>query len=126
MIAAGRRQAIRKRYRFPTSRSAYRWEFLRDGREFSIDVPGQLLLNDSMLFHAMACQGLGLIYATDAAAESELAEGRLEAVREPFLPTSPGLFLYFPTRSQSQPELRAFIDVAVGLSRRRHPPARAR
>jgi len=111
------------RYRFPTSRSIYRWEFLRDGREFSIDVPGKLLINDSMLFHAMACQGLGLIYTTDAAAESELAEGRLESVLEPFLPTSPGLFLYFPTRSQSQPKLRAFIDVAVALARRRQSAA---
>jgi len=71
----------------------------------------------------MACQGLGLIYTTDAAAESELAEGRLEAVLEPYLPTSPGLFLYFPTRSQSQPKLRAFIDVAVELARRRQSAA---
>jgi DNA-binding transcriptional LysR family regulator len=107
------------RYRFPTARSVYRWEFLRDGKEFSIDVPGKMLLNDSMLFHAMACQGLGLIYTTDAAAERELAEGRLVAVLEAYLPTSPGLYLYFPRRSQAQPKLRAFIDVAMALAKSR-------
>jgi hypothetical protein len=84
------------RCRFPISRSVYRWEFLRDGKEFSIDVPGKLLLNDSMLFHAVACQGLGPIYTTDAAATQELLEGRLESVLEPYLPTSPGLFPVFP------------------------------
>ena len=113
------------RYRFPTARSVYRWEFLRDGKEFSIDVPGKMLLNDSMLFHAMACQGLGLIYTTDAAAERELAEGRLVAVLEAYLPTSPGLYLYFPRRSQAQPKLRAFIDVAMALAKSR-PVAPAR
>ena len=111
------------RYRFPTSRSVYRWEFLRYGREFSLDAPGKLLLNDAMLFHAMACQGLGLIYTTDAAAERELAEGRLEAVLEAYLPTSPGLYLYFPSRSQTQPKLRAFIDVALQLAKPRTPAA---
>lgn len=49
----------------------------------------------------------------------ELATGRLERVLEPFLPTTPGFFLYFPARAQTQPKLRAFINLAVAMLRRR-------
>jgi DNA-binding transcriptional LysR family regulator len=34
----------------------------------------------------------------------------LRAVLRPYLPTTQGLYLYFPSRSQTQPKLRAFID----------------
>jgi DNA-binding transcriptional LysR family regulator len=107
------------RFRFPTSRAIYRWEFVRDGREFSIDPPGKIVVNDSALFHSLACAGAGLVYTADAAARSELAAGRLEGVLESYLPTTPGLFLYFPARSQMQPKLRAFVDAARALTRRR-------
>jgi DNA-binding transcriptional LysR family regulator len=36
----------------------------------------------------------------------------------PYLPRSPGLFLYFPRHAQAQPKLRAFIDVARRVLRR--------
>jgi DNA-binding transcriptional LysR family regulator len=38
--------------------------------------------------------------------------GRL---RCPFVASSSGLYLYFPARTQQQPKLRAFIDMALGL-----------
>ena len=31
-------------------------------------------------------------------------------VLEPFAPTIPGVFLYYPSRHQMMPKLRAFID----------------
>jgi DNA-binding transcriptional LysR family regulator len=107
------------RFRFPTSRTVYRWEFERDGREFSIDPPGKIVVNDSALMHSLASAGVGLIYATDLIAEHELEQGRLERVLEGHLPKTPGLFLYFPARSQMQPKLRAFIDAARSLAKRR-------
>ena len=42
-----------------------------------------------------------------------IADGRLERVLEPFIPPTSGLFLYFAARTQSQPKLRAFIDMAT-------------
>jgi DNA-binding transcriptional LysR family regulator len=107
------------RFRFPTSRTVYRWEFERDGREFSIDPPGKIVVNDSALMHSLASAGVGLIYASDLIAEHELEQGRLERVLERHLPETPGLFLYFPARSQMQPKLRAFIDAARSLAKRR-------
>ena len=36
-----------------------------------------------------------------------------------FLPKTPGLFLYFPARTQMQPKLRAFIDMLTAAGKRR-------
>jgi DNA-binding transcriptional LysR family regulator len=103
------------RYRFPASGALYRWEFERNGRSVSVDPPGNIIVNDGALLVSFAKAGLGLSYVADIAVEAELDAGLLERVLEPFLPTTPGLFLYFPQRAQSQPKLRAFIDVARKL-----------
>jgi DNA-binding transcriptional LysR family regulator len=100
------------RYRFPNSGALYRWEFERDGRSFSVDPPGSLIVNDGALLVSWARAGLGLAYVADIAVEAELRAGQLVRVLEQFLPTTPGLFLYFPQRAQAQPKLRAFIDLA--------------
>jgi DNA-binding transcriptional LysR family regulator len=39
-----------------------------------------------------------------------LKEGKLVQVLEPFAPTCPGVFLYYPGHRQLMPKLRAFID----------------
>ncbi|MGK9168682.1 LysR family transcriptional regulator [Inquilinus limosus] len=105
-----RHEAIR--YRFPTSGAIYRWEFERDGRALTVDPPGSIIVNDGGLLSSFARAGLGLTYLPDIAVEADLAAGLLHKVLEPFLPRTPGLFLYFPRRAQDQPKLRAFIDVA--------------
>ena len=101
------------RYRFPTAGTVYRWQFLRRGREFSLDPPGSVIVNDHPSLVALACRGVGLAYTADLVAAPELAAGRLEAVLTAHLPTRPGLFLYFPARTQDQPKLRALIEVAT-------------
>jgi DNA-binding transcriptional LysR family regulator len=110
-----RHEAIR--YRFPASGAIYRWEFEREGRALTVDPPGSLIVNDGDLLLAFARAGLGLSYVADIAVAAELASGQLEQVLQPFLPRTPGLFLYFPRRAQDQPKLRAFIDVARAVLR---------
>jgi DNA-binding transcriptional LysR family regulator len=107
-------------YRFPTSGAIHRWEFVRDGRNFAVDVPGKVITSDSLLLISLARKGIGLTYSADLVAAEEIAAGRLEPVLGPFLRKTPGLFLYFPARMQTQPKLRAFIDVAVEQLRTRH------
>ncbi|MBX4969313.1 DNA-binding transcriptional LysR family regulator [Rhizobium binae] len=108
-------QAIR--YRYPTSGAVYRWEFERDGRDFAVDPPGGLIVNDFLLLLELAEDGLGLVYLPDISVAKAVASGQLERVLEAFLPTTPGLFAYFPARSQTQPKLRAFLDMASTLLR---------
>jgi DNA-binding transcriptional LysR family regulator len=105
------------RYRFPTARTVYRWQFLRKGQEFSLDPPGGIIVNDHPTLIALAKKGIGLAYTADLVAARELASGELEAVLGPHLPTRQGLYLYFPAKSQTQPKLRAFIDVVTRFMR---------
>ncbi len=105
------------RYRFPTARTIYRWQFQRRGREYSLDRPGGITVNDHLAMIALAKSGLGLAYTADLVAARELKSGALEEALASHLPTKSGLFLYFPTRSQTQPKLRAFIDVTTQLMR---------
>jgi DNA-binding transcriptional LysR family regulator len=97
----------------------YRWEFERDDKALTVDPPGSLIVNDGALLISFSLAGLGLAYVADIAAAAELRSGRLVGVPQPFLPRTPGLFLYFPRRAQAQPKLRAFIDVARQVLRRR-------
>jgi hypothetical protein len=39
-----------------------------------------------------------------------VAAGKLVRVLEPFAQMAPGVFLYYPSRRQMMPKLRAFID----------------
>ncbi|OCP09212.1 MULTISPECIES: LysR family transcriptional regulator [unclassified Ensifer] len=113
-----RHEAIR--YRYPASGAIYRWEFERDGRDFSVDVPGGLTVNDFQMLVEMAEAGVGLAYLPDLSVRDAVSAGRLERVLEAFLPASPGLFLYFPAKAQTQPKLRAFLDLAAKIGRERN------
>jgi DNA-binding transcriptional LysR family regulator len=100
-------------YRFPTSGAIHRWEFADKEKTFAIDVPGKVITSDSLLLIALARRGVGQTYSADVVAAEDIAAGRLEPVLTSFFRKTPGLYLYFPARMQTQPKLRAFIDMAV-------------
>jgi hypothetical protein len=47
-----------------------------------------------------------------------ISDGRLQALLTPFAVTLPGIFLYYPSRRQVLPKLRAFIDHEEPFRRR--------
>lgn len=100
-------------FRFANSGNAHRWEFRRDGRDFTVGVESGVLVNDRKLLISAARNGLGLAYACNLEIIDELANGQLERVLQPLVPLSSALYLYFPSRTQTQPKLRAFIDMAT-------------
>ena len=105
-------------YRFPSAKTVYRWQFEEKGREFSVDARGSIVVNDHLSMIALAKAGSGLAYTADLVAARELAEGSLRPLLRPYLPSTQGLYLYFPSRSQTQPKLRAFIDYLTKTRRR--------
>ncbi|NGO52813.1 LysR family transcriptional regulator [Allomesorhizobium camelthorni] len=105
------------RYRRPGKGDIYRWEFLEDGQNVSIEPNGPLTVNDGQLMQNIASQGLGLIYSSTFHASRKLADGQLEPVLLDYSPGSDGLFLYFTKTAQNQPKLRAFIDTCSQLRR---------
>ena len=78
-------------------------------------VRGGVVVNDGMLCTALAKLGLGLTYALESMVLEELRSGQLQRVLEPFAPTVPGYFIYFPSRAQRSTPLRLFVDTAKEL-----------
>jgi len=103
-------------YRFVTSGVPHRWEFSEGTRQFTVEMKSRLIVNDRASLVSLARKGLGLAYVADVEAAADLAAGTLEPVLRDFIVPDTGLYLYFPTRTQSQPKLRAFIDIAARVS----------
>ena len=98
------------RFRQMTSKGIYRWEFEQGNRAFEIAVHGPLIVNDTSVSIAATLDGLGLSYVAEPLIEEMVAEGQLETVLDNYLPPTPGMFLYYPSRVQAMPKLRAFVD----------------
>jgi len=72
--------------------------------------------------HADPCgRGRGLFYALEPAIADELSRGQLRVVLELYAPAVPGLYLYFPSRAQVSPALKAFVDVARDVTNESNP-----
>jgi DNA-binding transcriptional LysR family regulator len=65
---------------------------------------------------SLAEEGLGLAYAFEPTVRERLRDGRLRCVLEPYAATTPGYFLFFPSRSQRSAPLRLFIEAAKELA----------
>jgi DNA-binding transcriptional LysR family regulator len=103
-------------FRSTTTGALYAWELERGRRNWRVPVRGGVVTNDAQLCLTMAEQGLGLAYTFEPAVSEELRTGRLMQVLEPFAPMVPGFFLYYPSRAQSSPALRLFVEVAKELT----------
>ncbi|WP_426954479.1 LysR substrate-binding domain-containing protein [Muricoccus radiodurans] len=96
----------------------YRWEFGEDGREFDVAVEPEVTTNDMWLMIRMACAGAGLTFGMEDTFRPWMARGELVPVLEDYCPSFPGFFLYFPSRRNLAPKLRALVD-HVAVQRRR-------
>jgi DNA-binding transcriptional LysR family regulator len=106
-------------FRSPSTGALYAWELERGRRNWRVPVRGGVVTNDSQLRFSLAEQGTGLAYVFEPMASEALRAGRLKRVLEPYAVKVPGFFLYFPSRAQSSPMLRLFVEVAKGLAPRK-------
>ncbi|HWK68515.1 MAG TPA: LysR family transcriptional regulator [Rhizobiaceae bacterium] len=97
------------RFRQMSSNGIYRWELEKDGHSFEIAVQGPLIVNDTAVGIAATLDGIGLSYVAEPLVEEMVKDGRVELVLEDYLPETPGMFLYYPSRSQALPKLGAFV-----------------
>ena len=97
------------RFRF-ASGMIYRWEFEKDGEEIELAVDGPLILGEDRLLVDAAISGAGLAFVFEDYAAAALADGRLVRVMEDWSPSFDGFYLYYPSRRQMRPALRAFVD----------------
>jgi DNA-binding transcriptional LysR family regulator len=86
------------------------WPFIDGNKPVEAIVSGPLIAHDYPTLLEAALQGLGLAQVPGPLVKAPVAERRLEALLTPFAVTTPGLFLYYPSRRQALPKLRAFIE----------------
>ena len=86
------------------------WSLNDKGRALEIAVSGPLIANDFPTMLGAALKGVGLAQVPEPIAAESIKAGKLVEVLQPFAPVAPGVFLYYPSRRQTMPKLRAFID----------------
>src|SRR2546421_8890296 len=86
------------------------WSFVDGNKTVEAIVSGPLIANDFPTMLGAAIEGMGLAQVPGPIAVGPTKAGKLVQVLKPFAPTAPGVFLYYPSRHQMMPKLRAFID----------------
>ena len=99
-------------YRSPTTGAPYRWELERGARQYEVPVDGPVWTNHDAVLLELAARGVGLAYVAETSAQRLFARGALEVVLDAWAPWVPGAFLYFPSRTQASPTLKAFLTCA--------------
>jgi DNA-binding transcriptional LysR family regulator len=97
-------------FRWPTDRSLYRWEFERGEEKLEAAVEGPLIVNEPEIAIRAALDGIGLAYLFDYQVRPFVTAGKLVRLLQEWSPPFPGFYLYYPSRRQMPPALRAVID----------------
>lgn len=93
------------------------WSFINGNKPIEAIVSGPLIAYDFPAMLAAAVEHMGLAQVPAPIAAGPVKAGKLVRVLEPFAPMAPGVFLYYPSRHQMMPKLRAFIDHVKSRSR---------
>jgi DNA-binding transcriptional LysR family regulator len=93
-----------------TSGALALWSFDDCGQPIEIAVSGPFIASDFPGMLGAAIEGIGLAQLPEPMAAEGLRTGKLVQVLATYAPLIPGVFLYYPSRRQIMPKLRAFID----------------
>jgi DNA-binding transcriptional LysR family regulator len=96
--------------RMATHGGLYAWEFVQDGRELNVQVPGQIIFNTSAQLLNAALEGYALTYAPEDVIQPHVEAGRLVRVLEDWSRIFPGYHLYYPSRRQSLPAFALVVE----------------
>ncbi|MPT23024.1 MAG: LysR family transcriptional regulator [Starkeya sp.] len=97
-------------WRAAPQKAPYRWEFTEDGRDFTVAVAPEITTNDMALMIKLALAGGGLTFGLEETFRPYIARGELVPLLEPYCPPFAGFYLYYPSRRNLAPKLRALID----------------
>lgn len=86
------------------------WTFEKGNREFDVAVTGPVIVNDWIAATVAMRSGIAMIMTAEPVAKSLVESGDVELVLTDYASATSGLFLYYPSRKQVMPKLRAFID----------------
>ena len=98
-----------------------RWRFIENGKDLEIVVEGRIVTNDGAVLVDAALDGLGLAYVFENMVRQHVADKRLVRVLDNYCPHIPGYFLYYPSRVNLAPKLKALVDFLKSGESRRGP-----
>lgn len=88
----------------------YRWEFQIDGQPTVALPKPAVIVNDTQACVSAALEGLGIAVALRPQVAEHLESGRLVRLLTDHCPDFDGFGIYYPSRRQMRPALRAFIE----------------
>jgi DNA-binding transcriptional LysR family regulator len=88
----------------------YRWEFAERGKEFSVAVEPEITTNDMALMIKLAVAGAGITFGMEESFRAWIDRGELVPILEDFCPRFAGFYLYYPSRRNVAPKLRALVE----------------
>lgn len=86
------------------------WTFEKGNREYEVGVTGPVIVNDWIAALVAMRTGVAATMMAEPMARSMVESGEVELVLTDYAASTSGLFLYYPSRKQMMPKLRAFID----------------
>src|SRR5438874_1706469 len=86
------------------------WSFVNGNKPIEAIVSGPLIAYDFPTILGAAVEDMGLAQVPEPIAAGPVKAGKLVPVLERSAPMAPGVFLYYSSRHQMMPKLRAFID----------------
>jgi DNA-binding transcriptional LysR family regulator len=88
----------------------YRWEFAERGKAFSVAVAPEITTNDMALMVKLAVAGAGITFGMEESFRAGIDRGELIPILEEFCPRFAGFYLYYPSRRNVAPKLRALVE----------------
>ncbi|SMO85535.1 LysR family transcriptional regulator [Paracoccus laeviglucosivorans] len=88
----------------------YRWEFEEAGRAFDVAVPPHVTTNDMQLMIRTGLAGGGITFGMEETFRPWIDSGAFVSILDDFLPKFAGFYLFFPSRRNLSPKLRAMVD----------------
>lgn len=86
------------------------WQFMEGNRVVDVAVTGPVIVNDFSAHNLVMESGTAMGFIAEPTIKRAVDEGRLAIALQDVAISSGGLFLYYPSRRQVMPKLRAFID----------------
>jgi len=90
----------------------YRWEFTEHGRDFAVAVQPAVTTNEMRVMVNTALAGGGITCGMEELFQPYIESGALVAVLQDYCPPFAGFYLFYPSRRNIPPKLRAFVDHA--------------
>jgi DNA-binding transcriptional LysR family regulator len=104
-------------FRLPSG-AVFPWRFRMKRRAVEVHVEGRVTVNERPIAVKAAIEGVGLIQLPLPYLTSHLAEGNLVSLLDGWAPPPfDPFYLYYPSRRQNRPALKALVDFLVAARR---------